>query len=84
VLLIRIPAVNECSPIVNQVQSAVNGGLFQVKKKTTNAESVFTNRRNGAEKDTSHEYFSEIAKATIKETKGRASVRIRLVMKKEL
>ena len=83
-LLINIPAVNECSPKEIQVHSAVKGGLFQVQKNTTKAASVFIKRRNAAEKDTIQEYFSEIAKATIKETNGSASVNTRHVIKNEL
>ena len=83
-LLIKIPTVNECSPKEIQVHSVVNGGLFHVQKNTTKAASVFIKRRKGAEKDTIQEYFSEIAKATIKETKGSVSVNIRHVIKNEL
>jgi hypothetical protein len=73
-LLIKMPAVNECPPNANQVHSAANGRLFQVEKNTTKAARVFVNKRKGAEIDTSHEYFSEIAKATMNETNGSASV----------
>jgi len=79
-----MPAVNECSPKEIQVHSAVKGTLFHVQKNTTKAASVFIKSRRGAEKDTSHEYLSEITKATIKEINGSASVNIRQVIKKEL
>jgi len=75
-----MPDVNECPPNENHVHSAANGGLFQVEKNTTKAAIVLVNRRKGAEIDTSHEYFSEIAKATMNETNGSASVSTRHVM----
>jgi len=83
-LLIKIPTVNECSPKEIHVHSVVNGGLFHVQKNTTKAASVFIKSRNGAEKDTIQEYFSEIANATIKETNGNVSVNTRDVIKNEL
>ena len=69
-----MPEVNEYPPNENHIHSAANGGLFQVEKNTTKAAMVFVNKRKGAEMDTSHEYFSEIAKATMKETNGSTSV----------
>ena len=76
----KMPDVNEYPPNENHVHSAAKGGLFQVEKNTTQAATTFVNKRKGAEIDTSHEYFSEIAKATIKETNGSASVNTRHVM----
>ena len=79
-LLIKMPDVKEYPPNENHVHSAAKGGLFQVEKNTTKAATVFVNKRNGAEIDTSQEYFSEIAKATMKETNGNTSVSTRHVM----
>jgi hypothetical protein len=79
-LLIKMPEVNEYPPNENHVHSAAKGGLFHVEKNTIKAATVFVNKRKGAEIDTSHEYFSEITKATTKETKGSVSVNTRHVM----
>ena len=75
-----MPEVNEYPPNENHVHSMAKGGLFQEEKNTTKAATVFVNKRNGAEIDTSHEYFSEIAKATMKDINGSASVSTRQVM----
>ena len=74
-----MPEVKEYPPNENQIHSAVKGGLFQVEKNTTKAAIVFANKRKGAEIDTSHEYFSEITKATMKETRGSVNVNTRHV-----
>ena len=75
-----MPEVNEYPPNENHIHSTAKGGLFQVEKNTTKAATVFVNKRKGAEIDTSHEYFSEITKATMKETNGSVNVNKRHVM----
>jgi hypothetical protein len=54
--------------------------LFHVEKNTKNAARVLVRRRKGAEIETSQEYFSEIAKATMKDSNGSVSVNTRHVV----
>lgn len=53
------------------------------EKNTTEAAIVLTRSRNGAVKDTTQEYFSEIIKERTKERSGNAKVSARQTSKKK-